>query len=59
MQETAVLGENRLMAKQVREATKSLWMETAEVSRHQSLSTDLEADVCIVGAGIAGLTTAY
>jgi glycine/D-amino acid oxidase-like deaminating enzyme/nitrite reductase/ring-hydroxylating ferredoxin subunit len=47
------------MAKQVREATTSLWMETAEVSRHQSLSTDVEADVCIVGAGIAGLTTAY
>src|ERR1700722_8655702 len=47
------------MAKPVREATTSLWMETAEVSRHQSLSTDAEADVCIVGAGIAGLTTAY
>jgi glycine/D-amino acid oxidase-like deaminating enzyme/nitrite reductase/ring-hydroxylating ferredoxin subunit len=47
------------MAKQVREATTSLWMETAEVSRHQSLSTDVKADVCIVGAGIAGLTTAY
>jgi glycine/D-amino acid oxidase-like deaminating enzyme len=47
------------MAKPVRETTTSLWMETAEVSRHQSLSTDAEADVCIVGAGIAGLTTAY
>ena len=47
------------MAKHVREVTTSLWMETAEVSRHQSLSTDVEADVCIVGAGIAGLTTAY
>jgi glycine/D-amino acid oxidase-like deaminating enzyme/nitrite reductase/ring-hydroxylating ferredoxin subunit len=47
------------MTKPVREATTSIWMETAEVSRHQSLSTDAEADVCIIGAGIAGLTTAY
>ena len=34
-------------------------METTAVSRHQSLSRDTEADVCVVGAGIAGLTTAY
>ena len=47
------------MAKPVREATKSVWMETAEVPRHQSLAKDREADVCVVGAGIAGLTTAY
>ncbi len=47
------------MAKAVREATKSVWMETTAVSRHQSLSRDTEADVCVVGAGIAGLTTAY
>jgi glycine/D-amino acid oxidase-like deaminating enzyme len=32
-------------------------METTAVSRHQSFSRDTEADV--VGAGIAGLTTAY
>jgi glycine/D-amino acid oxidase-like deaminating enzyme len=47
------------MAKPVREATKSVWMDTAGVARHQSLPKDVEADVCIVGAGIAGLTTAY
>ena len=47
------------MAKPVREATKSVWMETTAVSRHQSFSRDTEADVCVVGAGIAGLTTAY
>jgi glycine/D-amino acid oxidase-like deaminating enzyme/nitrite reductase/ring-hydroxylating ferredoxin subunit len=34
-------------------------MDTAGVSRHQSLRKDIEADVCVVGAGIAGLTTAY
>ena len=47
------------MAKPVREATESVWMETAEVTRHRSLSKDVQADVCVVGAGIAGLTTAY
>ena len=47
------------MAKPVREATKSIWMETAQVGRHQSLAKDVKADVCVIGAGIAGMTTAY
>ena len=47
------------MAQPVREATSSIWMETAEVCRHQALAKDREADVCVVGAGISGLTTAY
>ncbi len=47
------------MPRPVRETTSSVWMETAEVPRHRSLSKDAEADVCIIGAGIAGLTTAY
>jgi glycine/D-amino acid oxidase-like deaminating enzyme/nitrite reductase/ring-hydroxylating ferredoxin subunit len=47
------------MAKPVREATQSIWMETAEVPRHQALAKDARADVCVVGTGIAGLTTAY
>src|SRR3954469_10548460 len=49
----------RVMAKPVREATESVWMETAEVTRHRSLAKDVRADVCVIGAGIAGLTTAY
>ena len=47
------------MAKPVREATTSVWMDTAEVPRHQTLAKDEKADVCVIGAGIAGLTTAY
>src|SRR4051794_12282007 len=47
------------MAKPVREATESVWMESAEVKRHRSLSKDVDADVCVIGAGIAGMTTAY
>lgn len=38
--------------------TTSFWMTTAD-QRHDSLSEDREADVCIVGAGIAGLSVAY
>jgi len=38
--------------------TTSIWMTTA-MPREASLASDERADVCIVGAGIAGLTTAY
>jgi glycine/D-amino acid oxidase-like deaminating enzyme/nitrite reductase/ring-hydroxylating ferredoxin subunit len=37
----------------------SLWSATAELPSFAPLGKDLEVDVCIVGAGIAGLTTAY
>lgn len=37
----------------------SVWMETAKVPEQPSLTETLHADVCVVGAGIAGLTTAY
>ena len=39
--------------------TTSLWMDTADVPTYPKLGEDLTTDVCIVGAGIAGLSTAY
>ncbi|GAC1455611.1 MAG: FAD-dependent oxidoreductase [Gemmatimonadaceae bacterium] len=39
--------------------TTSVWMDTTEVPQFQPLSQDLRSNVCVVGAGIAGLTTAY
>ena len=39
--------------------SKSLWAETVSVPRHPALEADIETDVCIIGAGIAGLSTAY
>jgi glycine/D-amino acid oxidase-like deaminating enzyme/nitrite reductase/ring-hydroxylating ferredoxin subunit len=39
--------------------TTSVWMQTADVPDEPQLKADVQADVCIVGAGIAGLTTAY
>jgi glycine/D-amino acid oxidase-like deaminating enzyme/nitrite reductase/ring-hydroxylating ferredoxin subunit len=37
----------------------SLWMRTAKAPEFPALSADFRADVCVVGAGIAGLSTAY
>src|SRR5687767_7712172 len=39
--------------------TRSVWMATAEIRPENRLAADERADVCIVGAGIAGLSTAY
>src|SRR5262245_13885571 len=38
---------------------KSLWMATGAVPQLPALREDTSADVCVVGAGIAGMTTAY
>ena len=40
-------------------ATTSVWMGKEDVPSRPALAEDITADVCIVGAGIAGLTTAY
>jgi glycine/D-amino acid oxidase-like deaminating enzyme/nitrite reductase/ring-hydroxylating ferredoxin subunit len=40
-------------------ASTSVWMATADTPREGRLAEDLEADTCVVGAGIAGMTTAY
>lgn len=39
--------------------TTSLWMATADVPEEPAFTASVEADVCIIGAGIAGLSTAY
>lgn len=40
-------------------ATVSSWMPDAEMPSRSPLTHDIAADVCVIGAGIAGLTTAY
>lgn len=37
----------------------SVWMTTAVVPDQPPLTADTQAEICIIGAGIAGLTTAY
>src|SRR4051812_1027158 len=39
--------------------TLSVWMDTAAIPLETSLTDRITADVCMVGAGIAGMTTAY
>src|SRR5687768_4439426 len=41
------------------EQTQSIWMDTAELLRETPLRERIKADVCIVGAGIAGMSNAY
>jgi len=40
-------------------ATTSIWMAHTDIPSRPALTKDISADVCVVGAGIAGLTTAY
>ena len=46
------------MSEEAQQSTSS-WMDTAQTPTYSSLSQNLRADVCVVGGGIAGLTTAY
>jgi glycine/D-amino acid oxidase-like deaminating enzyme/nitrite reductase/ring-hydroxylating ferredoxin subunit len=39
--------------------SNSLWMTTAAEPNRSALRDNAHADVCIIGAGIAGITTAY
>ncbi|MGZ3181447.1 MAG: FAD-dependent oxidoreductase [Telluria sp.] len=41
------------------ESTGSIWKATAELPAFPPLAERTRADVCVVGGGIAGLTTAY
>src|SRR6187402_682255 len=41
------------------EQSRSVWMDTAAVPLESTLTEKVSADVCIIGAGIAGMTTAY
>lgn len=39
--------------------TGSVWNNTAKLPAYSALTGDAAADVCVIGAGISGLTTAY
>src|SRR5918999_3163556 len=41
------------------QATNSIWMATADTPSQAQLKDSIRTDVCIIRAGIAGLTTAY
>ena len=39
--------------------TVSPWFPTVEMPKTSALNQDISVDVCVVGAGISGITTAY
>lgn len=41
------------------EDNKSFWTDNFEKEKFDKLEEDIKADVCIIGAGLTGLTTAY
>src|ERR1044072_9965454 len=41
------------------QASTSIWMATANTPSQSRLTENIRTDVCIIGAGIAGLSTAY
>ncbi|MGI8619916.1 MAG: FAD-dependent oxidoreductase [Gemmatimonadaceae bacterium] len=40
-------------------STVSVWMDTADIPQFAPLAADARASVCVVGAGMAGMMTAY
>ena len=38
---------------------RSLWLEENSIKKFHELEKDEKADVCIIGAGIFGISTAY
>ena len=42
-----------------RAATSTLWQATCRIAPRPALDEDTSSDVCVIGAGIAGMTTAY
>src|SRR5690348_16073683 len=40
-------------------STDPIWTATAKLPSYSPLTADASADVCVIGGGIAGLTTAY
>src|SRR5947207_15680826 len=39
--------------------TISIWMDTVDMPQYSRIGEDARSDVCIIGAGIAGLSCAY
>jgi glycine/D-amino acid oxidase-like deaminating enzyme/nitrite reductase/ring-hydroxylating ferredoxin subunit len=54
-----ICQELRIMQQENSGESTSVWMATAAVPNQSTLMEDTHADVGIVGAGIAGITTAY
>src|SRR5205085_10070915 len=52
-------GEDEPSMQEASEQSISVWMTSATMPRQPALRQDVSANVCVVGAGIAGMTPAY
>ena len=41
------------------ENNKSFWLESEKRKEYESLKEDLECDVCVIGGGMTGISSAY
>ena len=41
------------------ELSDSIWSRTCAIKQHPRLTNNIETDICVVGAGMAGILTAY
>src|SRR3569623_1004830 len=57
--DTGRIGKVATMERDSSGQSTSVWMATAERRQEGGLDGDTRADVCVVGAGIAGMMTAY
>src|SRR3954466_4821220 len=53
------LSHRRLRPQPFPAMTQSIWQATASIPSRPPLEDHVTADVCVVGAGIAGLSVAY
>lgn len=54
-----VIGEKKNMIKSDEGKTVSYWEAISDLLNEKALNESVETDVCIIGGGLAGLTTAY
>lgn len=47
------------MARSSNGSSRSLWLDTCKMPSHPALRSAVQADVCVIGGGLAGLSTAY
>lgn len=59
IQRRAMMNQENNMNPKLPKDTRSYWRESTQQPEFPSLDQDIEVDVCVVGGGITGITSAY